>query len=172
MGQGSGIETHAFAAWVEPVAEQMRAARAEVVEFARSMQNGFWELRPRGVEGWTNKDLMAHIGGGNDQMLQMILRAAIANDPIGSSVTTMDTDAENTRGVEERRDWPVERVVAELESTGAEMQALLSKLSDADKDRTLEGLNITLEQLLAVVHAENHDGEHLAQLRATMERNR
>jgi len=152
------------------VAEQMRASRAEVVEFARSMQSEFWELRPRGVDGWTSKDLLAHIGGGNDQMLQMILRAVIAGEPIDASVTTMDTDAENTRGVEERHDWPVERMIAEVESTGEEMQTLLSKLSDADKDRTLEGLNITMEQLLAVVHAENHDGEHLAQLRAATER--
>jgi hypothetical protein len=50
------------------------------------------------------------------------------------------------------------------------MQSLLAQLKEPDKDRMLEGLNITLEQLLAVVQAEDHDGEHLAQMRASLER--
>jgi hypothetical protein len=148
----------------------MREARAEVIEFARAQGASFWELRPRGADGWTNKDLLAHIGGGNDQMLQLILRAVIAQEPVDASVTTMDTNTENARAVEERRDWTVGQVIAELESTRDEMQSLLGGLRDTDKGRMLEGLNITLEQLMAVVMAEDHDREHLTQLRATLER--
>jgi hypothetical protein len=166
----SPTTSSAFAAWVAPVAAQMRGARDEVIEFARAQDGDFWSQKPRGADGWTNKDLLAHVGGGNDQMLQLILRAVIAKQPIGASVTTMDTDAENARGVEERHDWPFEQVIAELESSGDEMQSLLGQLTDGDRDRTLEGLNITLEQLMAVVQAEDHDREHLAQLRATLER--
>lgn len=170
MGQGSGTEIRTFAAWVAPTAEGLRASRALVLEFARAQDAGFWTQHPRGVDGWTNKDLLAHIGGGNDQMLQIVLRAVVAKEPLKPSVATIDTDAENKREIEERHDWPVEKVLAELESTGEELQGLLGSLTDADHDRALEGLSITLEQLLAVVHAEDHDGEHLGQMRATLER--
>ena len=160
----------AFAAWVEPLAMQMRGARAEVIEFARSATSGFWEQAPRGFEGWTNKDLLAHIGGGNDQMVQIALRAVVAGEPIDVELESMDIDAENKRAIEERHDWAIDRVIAELESTGEEMQKLLSRLREEHRDVPLAALKITLEQLLAIVQAEDHDREHLAQLRTVMER--
>jgi hypothetical protein len=117
-----------FASWVERVALQMERSRQAVIEFAREQDGSFWQ-KPSVVRGWTNQDLLAHIGRGNDQMLQDILRAVSAGREVPPEALAPDTDAENERRVAERRRWPVERVIAELEESGAEMQALLAGLA-------------------------------------------
>jgi hypothetical protein len=157
-----------FASWVEPVAAQMRASRQEVIEFARARDESFWQ-RPSAVPGWANRDLLAHIGRGNDQMLQDILRAVVAGRDVPSKVLEPDTDAENERMVAERRAWPVQRVISELEETGDEMQGLLCALRDDHAELHPAGASWDLRGLLQVVLAEDHDREHLEQLRQGLE---
>jgi hypothetical protein len=153
-----------FAAWVEPVASQLRESRREVIEFVRARDAFFWP-KPSVVEGWTNHDLLAHIGRGNDQMLQDILRAVVAGREVPNEVLEPDTDAENERRVAERRAWAVQRVISELEEAGAEMQELLAGLRAEHAELHPAGASWTLEGLLQVVLAEDHDREHLDQLR-------
>ena len=157
-----------FAAWVEPVATQLRADRAQVVAFARSTPPDVWDT-PSPVDGWTCKDLLAHIGGGNDGMFQKVLRAVVARTPVEASIFSVDTDAENAREVTARRGWPVEKVIAELESTGEEIQELLAGLRDDDRDLRAEGSPITLGQFMDIVREERHDLEHLERLRMSLE---
>jgi uncharacterized protein (TIGR03083 family) len=152
-----------FADWVAPVARQLAEDSAELVAFARAQPPEFWD-RASAVEGWTNRDVLAHTGGGNDQLLQIALRAAIAWKPLGPEAWAVDTDAANERGVKERRSWPIERVIAEIEEGADETQELLSQLAD-DHRGVRNGSSITLEQFLRIVQAERHDHEHLQQLR-------
>jgi hypothetical protein len=64
-----------LARWVQPVARMHRDDRAAVVAFARAQPAAFW-AQPSVVDQWTNQDLLAHLAGGNDQLLQALLRAA------------------------------------------------------------------------------------------------
>jgi uncharacterized protein (TIGR03083 family) len=152
-----------FVSWVQPTASQLDADRRELIEFARAAPPGFW-ARPSGVEGWTCHDILAHVSGGNDQLLQVALRAAISRKPLGPEPFDVDTDAENARGVEMRRTWTAGQLIAELEEGGNELLDLLSQLIDEHRDLR-GGSPMTLGEFLAVVRAERHDHEHLEQLR-------
>jgi hypothetical protein len=146
----------------------MRASRQEVIEFARARDEAFWR-RASAVPGWANRDLLAHIGRANDQMLQDILRAVVAGLEVPPEVLEPDTDAENERRVAERRAWAVHDVIEELRETGDEMQELLAALRDDHAELHPAGASWDLRGLLQVVMAEDHDREHLGQLRHGVE---
>jgi len=161
------MNDRAFAAWVQPVARTLAADRAELLAFARQAPPAFW-ARPGAVDGWTNADILAHTGGGNDQLLQLALRAAVTGKPLGPETWSVDTDAENARRVDERRTWPVDRIIDEIAALGDELQELLAELTEDDRDARTAAGKLTLEQFLEIVRRERHDHEHLAQLRAAM----
>jgi uncharacterized protein (TIGR03083 family) len=162
------MTTRTYASWVEPVARQMRAARLEVLDFAKSAPAGFW-ARPSVLPGWTNKDLLAHIGGGNDQMLQKILRHVVAGEAVPAAVLEMDTDAENAAGVDERRDWSLARITAELQDGGEELDRLFGQLKETDAGLHPGAATWNLGGLFRLILEENHDLEHLEQLRQSMQ---
>ena len=156
-----------YAAWVEPVAEQLKENRAQVLEFARSLPPEAWG-RPTSNDGWSCKDVLAHIGGGNDRMFQTILRSVIEREPLDPSILTIDTDTENARGVEERRGRTPDELIAELDEAGEEIQELLSGLTDVHKELRQDGFPMSLGEFLQLVQTESHDLEHLAQIRAAL----
>jgi len=162
------MTTRTFVSWVQPVADRLRENRAQVIGFARSMPPDAWD-RPSPLDGWTCKDILAHIGGGNDRLFQQILRAVVSRQPLDPALFQIDTDGENARGVEGRRDWAVEQVIAELESTGEDVQELLAGLREQDQELRHDQSPISLGQFLDIVYAEDHDLLHLAQLRTAME---
>ena len=103
-----------YASWVEPIAAVLAEDRRRLVAFAASAKAAFWE-QPSSVGGWTNKDVLAHLAGGNDMLAQTLLRSLTAGDELAPKVFALDTDAENARRVAERRDWPVAELIVELE---------------------------------------------------------
>lgn len=153
-----------FASWVEPIATLLANDHRELVEFARSLPTETWEL-PSDVEGWTYKHILAHLAGGNDQLLQILLRKVIAEEPVDSSLLEVDTDAENARRIDERVGRPIGRLFDELEQAGDEVQDLLSRLTEDDRDFRRGSFPMTLAQFLQTVERERHDMIHLAQLR-------
>jgi uncharacterized protein (TIGR03083 family) len=155
-----------FARWVEPLARTLARDRADVIAFARSTPPDFWS-RASAVDGWTNHDLLAHLAGGNDQLVQTLLRAIATGATLPPSELQPDTDAENARRIEARRSWSVDDLIAYLERDGADMQDLLSRLTDADGELRPEGLGLSVGQFLRIVEHERHDYEHLAQLRSS-----
>jgi hypothetical protein len=159
------VTTRSYASWVEPVARQKREARRQIIEFATAAPASFWSANSV-LTGWTNKDLLAHIGGGNDQMLQKILRRVTAGEPVAAAVLEMDTDAENAAGVDERRDWSLERVIGELREDGEELDRLFAGLKETDAEVHPADAGWALAGLFGVILDENHDLEHLDQLRA------
>ena len=159
----------AFASWVEPIATRLRENRAQVIAFARSAPRGIWD-RPSPVAGWTNKDILAHLAGGNDRMVQDVLSAVIAGEPVGPALLEPDTDGANARGVEERRAKSVPELIDELERDGEELQSLLFRLREEHRNVRPGGAPWTIEAFLRVVQHESHDLEHLRQLQAAVER--
>ena len=158
-----------FASWVEPVAARMRESRARVLEYVRARPEDVWAT-PSPLNGWSCKDVLAHIGRANDQMFQAILREVIAGSHLDRSIFAVDTDGENARLVEERRDRPMVEIIAELEESGDEVQGLLSQLTDEDEDHRHEDPPFILSGFMRLVHDEDHDEEHLAQIRVALER--
>jgi uncharacterized protein (TIGR03083 family) len=155
-----------FTAWVEPVAEKLRRDRNEVIEFARSVDPNAWE-RPSNVEGWTCKKILAHLAGGNDQILQQLLRSVVAGEKVDPDIL-VDTGAENARAIAEQRDKPISDLIEELVRDGDEVQELLSSLDDSH-EHLKQDLPFTLGQFMQIVENEGHDLLHLAQLREALE---
>jgi uncharacterized protein (TIGR03083 family) len=158
------MSERAFASWVADIAETLVEDRRALIAFARSAPPEFWE-RPSEVEGWTNRDVVAHVSGGNDQLLQIALRGVISRKPLGPEMWSIDTDAANARGVAARRGWPIERVIAELDEGGEELQELLSELGEDDRTASIGSPTMKLGDFLRIVGEERHDREHLRQLR-------
>jgi uncharacterized protein (TIGR03083 family) len=164
------MSDRSLASWVQPVAAALAEGRAQVIAFARSAPPESWS-QPSEVEGWTNKDVLAHIGRGNDQILQKLLRSVVAGDKVDLSMFAVDTDAANARGVEERRERTLDELIVELEESGDEIQELLSRLNDEDEHLRQDDPPFVLRGFLQFVAKEGHDLEHLSQLRAALEVN-
>lgn len=165
QAQEANIAKRVYARWVEPIARQLASDRSELTRFVRRAPAELWS-RPAGDGDWSCKQLLAHLAGGNDQLVQTVLAAVVAGTALEPSQLEPDTDAENARRVAERASWSVEALLAELERDGEEVQSLLARLRDEDEAARPGGWRITLGHFLRIVERERHDHEHLAQLRA------
>ena len=160
--------TRTFAPWVAPIAEQLRQSRQEIARTAHRFLPEMWSM-PSPLEGWTYKDLFAHLSTG-DWVCQTILRAVIANEPIEvDKVANLDwVNAGNARLLDERAERSAEDLIAEIEVEGEETQDLLTQLSEADESRTQEGAPMSLGQYLRDAFP-GHDRDHLAQLKTALD---
>ena len=157
-----------FAPWVKPIAKTLRESRSHLIRETQQMFPEQWRM-PSPLPGWSHQDILAHLGRGNDQLLQKILRSVVARERLEASIFTVDTDAENARGVEERRERSIEELFAELEETGEEIQELLSGLTEADEKLGEGDLPMSLGDFLRLAQGEDHDREHLAHFRQALD---
>jgi hypothetical protein len=163
--EASNLSTHQYVTWVQPVAAALSEDRRELMEFVASVRAEFWD-EASGVHGWTNKDILAHLAGGNDQLVQTLLQSLTSGESIPPQKLAPDTDAENALRVAERRSWSIDRLTTELERDTAEVLEWLSQLSEADQNLRPGGLSMTVGEFFRVVQEEHHDLIHLQQLRA------
>lgn len=154
-----------FAPWVEPIAAKLQASRAEVVEVANAIPAEAWG-RSSPLKGWTYKDLLAHLAYPGAQLA--VLRAAADDQPVDASAFG-DLDARNERRRKKREGQTIEQLAAEVESTGEELQQLLTRLTEADATRRLDDVPVVLGDRLRFMT--NHDQGHLPQLRTALEEN-
>ena len=157
-----------FAAWVKPIAAQLRESRAQIVDVARTIPTEAWG-RPSPNEGWTNGDLLVHLAVG-DWVCQTVLTAVTTNTPLDvGEVGRPDWIREgNATRLEERQERTVEELIAEVEVEGEETQELLSLLTDGHESLRPEGAPMSLGDYL---HGfPGHDRDHLAQLRRAAEK--
>ena len=168
------MTTGTFAQWVEPIARRDREGRAELLEFARSVPAEAWD-RTSPVEGWTYRDVLAHIASDSGKWFAYILRTVLNGerlDPtrVGPGV---DVDAVNARGVAERRGRSIAELIAAIEADGADHQELLARLTNEDRDTRQAGYPTSFAEFLSENPAGSrggHDREHLAQLRTALEK--
>ena len=161
------MASRTFASWVEPIAAQQRETAAQVVELARSVSAEAWD-RPSPIEGWSCKDVLAHLASNDD--LRVILRAVIAREPVDPAfVLPGSADGRNAQNVAERRDRTGEELIAEFEAQEKEAQELLARLTDTDKDRRQKDLPMSLGEGLGGAEPGLHYEEHLEQLRTALE---
>ena len=155
----------AFAPWVQPIAEELAARRADVSAFARSAPEEIWEL-PSGVEGWSCKDIMAHLAAGTGKQHQALLRAVVSNTRVDPNLFG-NAEVINGRDVDERRAQSIDAIIAEYESDTEELLDLLSQLRKDDHGRRQKGFDQTFGEALPIFG--RHELEHLTQLRAAAE---
>ena len=153
-----------YAGWIAAYALQHAADRRDVVAFARAAPANSWD-ESSALDGWAKRDILAHLAGGNDRMLQTIVLAVLEGTPLTESDLDPDTDAENARGVAERRPWSIARLIAELEREETELQDLLARLTEEHEHARSGAMTYTLGELFRAVASERHDIEHLRQRR-------
>jgi len=157
------MTTRTFASWVAPLAAEFRENRVALLEFARSLPAQAWD-QASPLEGWTYKDLLAHLAAGNDKQIPLLLRAVIARTRVEPA---WFGDAMNARNVDERRGRSIDELEAELERDGEEILDLLAQLTDEHAGLRQEDFPQTFGESLPLFTA--HDHEHLAQLRTALD---
>ena len=171
MGHGSGTETRTFAAWVEPAARELREGRGEITRTARKFLPEMWTM-PSPLEGWTYKDLLAHLASG-EWVFQTMLRDVLGVEKSLPKKATMEYVNEgNAQRLAERKDTSVEELIAEIATAGETTQELLSKLTDDIDPQSVawqrpNGDPVTLEQWIAGFP--QHDVTHGAQLKTALD---
>ena len=165
------MTTRAFVDWVKQPAEEIRAGRSEIARTARQLLPEHWTM-PSPLEGWTYKDLLAHLASG-DWVFQTMLRDALGIEKsLPEQATMAYVDEGNARRLAERNDTSVEDLIAEVASSGETTQDLLSQLTD-DIDpqgvawRRPNGDPITLQAW--VTGFAQHDVGHGAQLKTALD---
>ena len=153
-----------FAPWVAPSAEQLRQSRTEIARAARQLLPEHWGM-PSPLEGWSYRDLLAHLAVG-DWVCQSILSAAVAGRPADLSILNQ-LDERNEQLRREREGRSIEELIAEVESEGEETQELLARLTEEDESRKQEGAPMSLDEYLRMFPG--HDRRHLEELRTALE---
>lgn len=155
-----------FVPWVAPIAAQTAESRAELIAFARSLPDAAW-LRPSPNEGWSCKDLLAHVAG--DKGYIMVLRAAVERTPLDPALFAEGEGTRaNARDVAERRGRSIGELIAEIEADGTVRQDLMARLTDADRELRQREFPLSLGEVLEQGPGA-HDREHLAELRTALE---
>ena len=121
-----------YASWVEKIAAKDRERRTQLLELVHRLSPEDWE-RPSPLEGWTLKDLLAHLAGGTSKNFQTILEAVVGRQPVDPSVLA-DVDAKNRRDVEDRKDKSIGELVSEIQGEAEAIDLLLARLTEEDKD--------------------------------------
>ncbi len=160
------MATKTFAPWVEPIAARLRESRGQIVEEARTLPPELWPT-PSPLQGWTYKDLLAHLAGDTGKISSEAMRAAVSGRRGLASTFADGGDVWNARDVEERRASTVAELVAEIEADGEDWRELLSHLSEADEEAQWPGFPVRLGEYLRILAA--HDSDHLAQLRTALD---
>lgn len=161
------MTTRTFASWVEPIAAETLGGAEELVAFVRKQPAGVWD-KPSALEGWTCKDVLAHLAGDTGKVSASALRAAVIGEPFEDPPDFKDGgDGRNTKDVESRRSVPVEELIAEIERDRQEWGELMSQLADGDENARWPGFPLSLGQYLRICAP--HDREHLAHIRTALE---
>lgn len=160
-----------FAPWVAPSAEQLRQNRTEIARTARQLLPEHW-LLPSPLEGWTYKDLLAHLAAG-EWVFQTMLRQTLGIDKQLPAQATLEfVNDGNAKRLAERKDASIEELITEAEREGEATQELLSGLTDAHDPAAVvwlrpNGNPVTLQQW--VTGFPQHDPSHLAQLKTALD---
>ena len=121
-----------YASWVEPIAAKDRESREDLLVLVRTLSPEEWE-RPSPLEGWTLKDLLAHLAGGTGKNFQTILEAVVGRQPVDPSVLA-DVDAKNRQDVAARKDKSVGELLSEIQGEAEAIDLLLAQLTEDDRD--------------------------------------
>lgn len=147
--------------------DEITVARGEVLGLVSCLGPEQFD-RPTANEGWSVKDVLAHLAS-----IEARLRSMWQHALEGRAWPADDSsvDAYNERCVAERRSWTPQAIVGELEQNGRETGSFLERLAPEDLDRAWDHPtrgSVTIEALVRIVprHLRAHAEELQAALRA------
>lgn len=160
-----------FVAWVQPIARRFASTRAEVAQVAGRVPDGAWH-HASPAEGWTYRDVLAHLAEGDAGLLQFALTAVFEGADTDFRPRNAKRDERIAKSLVRGQEVSVEDLIARSLREGEETQRLLAQLRSGDAETLLitsrsNPTPMTLREFLTAYH---HDEEHLDQLRPALER--
>ena len=142
---------------IRKIRERITRARALLLAAVEKLDPSSWEWQP-GDGRWSIRLVLAHVGSSQWSHLE-VARRVTAGEQTG--IPDFDLDTWNIAHVAERADWPVERILDDLETAQRETLAFLDGI-DAE---TLAATgshpalgHVTVGQALRIIAV--HDGMH------------
>jgi hypothetical protein len=119
--------------------KSIREHRERFVSFCRSLSDE--ELRrPVPDSTWLVKDFVAHLGTLDIQLARWfngIHEGRTDAAALSEDGRPFDIDAWNNAEVDRRRDWPLDKVLAEADSNREKLIEVMGRLEDADGERVV-----------------------------------
>ena len=165
-------ESERIRPWVEQIARRDLEARKELLRFARSISDKAWSL-PSPLDGWTCRDVLAHLAGDTGKWFEHILGSVLHDEPLDAAKfgPGADIDLLNTLDIDARRSHAVSELLAEIESDGRKHDEMLSSMTDDHEHHLLAPYSASLGEFLSGKEAGNrggHDREHMANIQAAL----
>jgi hypothetical protein len=152
-----------LADWVRPIASVMDRGATDLLAFARAQPADFWEAAST-LDGWTRRDVLAHLAGDTGKVSSRAMAAAVSGEPFEDPPDFRDGgDALNALDVAERRGCSIGELLAEIEHERDQWRGLLRRLHAEDEHARWDGFPLTLGQYLRL--CATHDSEHLSNIR-------
>lgn len=132
-------------------------ARASLLATVEGIDKGVWEWCP-GEGRWSVRLILAHVGSAQWSHLEVAQRL-VAGEPV--EMPGFELDAWNNTQVAARVDWPVEKILADME---AAQQATLAFLKGLDAEKlAITGAHpalgeVSVGKVLRIISL--HDGMH------------
>lgn len=150
-------------------ADVLRYGQRDIDAIVRRIRDEDWRLVALGV--WTVKDLLGHLSAYEVRFAE-ILQTFVGETP-ATSLRSAPSATFNDDQAAVRREWPAERIVAELADAHARVMKLVERIP-AERWREVGtipwyGPEYSLEDL-AVYTQYGHKREHGPQLEAALER--
>jgi uncharacterized damage-inducible protein DinB len=114
------------------IAERITSARAKLLAAVEGLDAAAWEWRPDDGR-WSVRQTLAHASEAQWSHLE-VARRAVAGEP--TDLPGFDLDAWNAAAVAERAEWPVDRILADLDAAQKATLAFLEELDAEQLDVT------------------------------------
>lgn len=111
----------------------LRRERAQLVAYLKTLNGDEWEA-PSAAEGWSVRDVVAHLGATTLSLLGPGMRQVLTAD---------SAEAFNDTAVDKRRGWPLEKVLGEFVRTSA----LASHMLRVTSRQPLASLHVPIAEL-------------------------
>ena len=149
----------------EVIVRTIEEARAAILELTGSLTPAqLGRLTP--CEGWSVKDLLAHLVAGEASLVASS-RRALAGDP--ARPAGYNVDRNNAEQVEARRSTPLADLEREMRRNRHATLVLLAGLTDAQLATPLEGPGGAMRNVAwRLQRIGEHEREHLEHLRAAL----
>ncbi len=129
-----------------------------------SIADDAWQEESSGCPGWSYHDILAHVSS-NEVRRQTRLRSAMEEAGQAELDAINDVDAWNARAVAERRDWPMRRLVDELQAGWHGILQVLSRFQPEHLSAQVRlggGQTVSADEFLRRISA--HTSRHAGQL--------
>ena len=128
-------------------------------------------MLPSPLEGWTCRDVLAHLAGDTGKWFANILRSVLVDQPLDVERfgPQADPDVFNTPDIDARRNNTIKQLMTEIESDGRTHDEMLSSLTEDHEHHLLAHYSYSLSEFLSSREAGNrggHDRQHMADIQA------